>query len=105
MVSGSTKRSRVEKSQATRKKQKKSSSSHDHDGALNSKLVSLEQLRWNSVALPERLEDAEGFFGLEEIDDVEVVRDGEQGKVQYRVGKGYYYFENSIPRANFQMSS
>ena len=98
MASVSTKRARVEKSQATRKKQKKSGSSHNLDGVLNNTLVSLEQLRWKSVALPERLEDAEGFFGLEEIDDVEVIRDGEYGKVQYRVGKGFPFFRVSILR-------
>lgn len=32
-------------------------------------------LKWRTVALPSRMEDAEGFYGLEEIDDVEVVRD------------------------------
>ncbi|KIW95978.1 uncharacterized protein Z519_03044 [Cladophialophora bantiana CBS 173.52] len=32
-------------------------------------------LKWKTVPLPKRLEDAEGFFGLEEIEDVDVVRD------------------------------
>ncbi|KIX06019.1 uncharacterized protein Z518_03993 [Rhinocladiella mackenziei CBS 650.93] len=32
-------------------------------------------LRWKPVSLPRRLEDAEGFYELEEIEDVEVVRD------------------------------
>ncbi len=48
---------------------------------------SLDALPWNEVALPDRLDDAEGFFGLEEVSDVEVVRDPTLGKVEYRVGK------------------
>ena len=48
--------------------------------------VSLDTLPWQEVAFPERgFEDAEGFFGLEEISDVEVVKDPRLGKVEYRV--------------------
>jgi hypothetical protein len=47
----------------------------------------LDALPWNEVALPARLDDAEGFFGLEEVSDVEIVRDPNIGKVEYRVGK------------------
>ena len=59
-----------------------------------SKPVSIEELRWSAVPLPDRFEDAEGFFGLEEIEGVEVIRVGtggggeagrEGGKVQYKV--------------------
>lgn len=50
-------------------------------------VTSLDNLAWKEVALPDRLEDAEGFFGLEEIEDVAVVRDDESGRVEYRVGK------------------
>ena len=48
-------------------------------------LVGIDDLAWKEVSLPARLEDAEGFFGLEEIDDVEVVRDGDV--VQYKLGR------------------
>ncbi|KIW49426.1 hypothetical protein PV05_11106 [Exophiala xenobiotica] len=41
-------------------------------------------LRWKTVSLPGRLEDAEGFFGLEEIDDVDVVRDEVNNHVMFR---------------------
>ena len=48
--------------------------------------VSLDTLPWQEVAFPESgFEDAEGFFGLEEISDVEVVKDPKLGKVEYRV--------------------
>ena len=49
--------------------------------------VALHALNWKEVTLPDRLEDAEGFLGLEEIEDVEVVRDGQSGKVEFRVGE------------------
>ena len=40
-------------------------------------------LRWRQVSLPDRIEDAGGLYGLEEIEDVEVVRD-EQNGVMFR---------------------
>lgn len=51
------------------------------------KAVGVNALPWNEVALPDRLDDAEGFFGLEEISDVEIVRDDTLGRVEYRVGE------------------
>jgi hypothetical protein len=46
-----------------------------------------ENLQWREVAVPDRLEDAEGFLGLgiEEIEDVEVIRDPKSSRVQFRV--------------------
>jgi ATP-dependent RNA helicase DDX24/MAK5 len=43
--------------------------------------VALDALPWNEVEMPEMFEDAEGFFGLEEVEGVEVVREG--SKVQF----------------------
>lgn len=51
--------------------------------AETSELVPLETLRWSKVSIP-KLDDAEGFFELEEISDVEVVKDG-SGALRYRV--------------------
>lgn len=51
-------------------------------------VTSLEILPWTQVPIPDRFEDAEGFFGLEEIEDVEIVRDEKLGRLEYRVGKG-----------------
>ena len=51
-------------------------------------VTSLETLQWTQVPIPDRFEDAEGFFGLEEIEDVEIVRNEKLGKLEYRVGKG-----------------
>ncbi|KAI9790993.1 MAG: ATP-dependent RNA helicase [Peltula sp. TS41687] len=45
--------------------------------------VALEELDWKTVPLPDQLEDAEGFFGLEEVEDVDVVHNPESGQVEY----------------------
>ncbi|KAJ6261187.1 ATP-dependent RNA helicase MAK5 [Drechslerella dactyloides] len=39
------------------------------------KTVTADSLGWRKVEMPDRLDDVEGFFGLEEIDDVQVVND------------------------------
>lgn len=57
-------------------------------GKPDSTVTSLETLPWTQVPIPDRFEDAEGFFGLEEIEDVEIVRDEKLGRLEYRVGKG-----------------
>ncbi|PQE07618.1 hypothetical protein CJF30_00007382 [Rutstroemia sp. NJR-2017a BBW] len=41
------------------------------------KQVAVDSLPWNEVQMPEMFDDAEGFYGLEEVDDVEVVREGD----------------------------
>ena len=50
-------------------------------------VLPIDQLEWREVALPDRLEDAEGFFGLEEVENVAVVRDAKSGNVFYKVGR------------------
>ncbi|KAF8448586.1 P-loop containing nucleoside triphosphate hydrolase protein [Terfezia claveryi] len=49
------------------------------------KNVRLDDLAWKEVSMPDRLDDVEGFFGLEEVDDVEVVR--EDGAIKF-IGAG-----------------
>jgi ATP-dependent RNA helicase DDX24/MAK5 len=39
--------------------------------------VKLDGLPWSEVQLPDMFDDAEGFFGLEEVEGVDVVRDGD----------------------------
>ena len=50
-------------------------------------LINGDDLRWQQVTLPERLEDAEGFFGLEEIEDVEVIKEEGTSQVKFRSTK------------------
>ena len=45
--------------------------------------VAIDSLRWRKAKLPDMFDDAEGFFGLEEIDDVEVIRK-DNNIVQFR---------------------
>ena len=51
---------------------------------LRAQPVRGDALKWKEVDLPDRLEDAEGFFGLEEIEDVEVVKDVAGQNVLFR---------------------
>ncbi|KAL8707379.1 MAG: hypothetical protein Q9225_007766, partial [Loekoesia sp. 1 TL-2023] len=51
------------------------------------KPMGIDALPWNEARLPDRLEDAEGFFGLEEVSDVEIVKDEKLGRVEYRLSK------------------
>ena len=45
--------------------------------------VRLDELQWKEVPMPDRLDDFEGFFGLEEVEDVDVIRDAETGKMSF----------------------
>lgn len=47
--------------------------------------VGLDDLNWKEVPLPDRIEDAGGFFGLEEIDGIDVVRPEGNGEVRFKV--------------------
>lgn len=79
------KRSRDEVPQKIRKRQR---SDQKQDAPAVKHAIDLDKLLWNAVDFPENFEDAEGFFGLEEISDVDVVRDPKAGKVEYKVSQG-----------------
>ncbi|KAF2713891.1 DEAD-domain-containing protein [Pleomassaria siparia CBS 279.74] len=49
--------------------------------------VRIDELQWKEVTLPDRLDDFEGFFGLDEIDGVEVVKDKTTGNVSFETRK------------------
>lgn len=53
-------------------------------------------LRWKAVTLPDRLDDAEGFYSLEELEDVEVVRD-ERNHVMFRPASAADVVDNDQP--------
>jgi hypothetical protein len=38
--------------------------------------VAVDALPWNEVKMPDMFDDAEGFFGLEEVEGVEVIKEG-----------------------------
>jgi len=56
---------------------KKSSSKRQKTASgAGKKVVSVNQLKWKKVEVPDMLDDFEGFYGLEEIEGVDIVRDG-----------------------------
>ncbi|GKZ61986.1 ATP-dependent RNA helicase [Aspergillus niger] len=71
------KRQRGSKSADLQAKKRKKDVAAVEDG--EDALVTVNDLNWKEVALPDRLEDAGGFFGLEEIDGVEVIKGGSEG--------------------------
>ncbi|KAJ5665794.1 uncharacterized protein N7477_008242 [Penicillium maclennaniae] len=66
-----------------RKKGAKVATTSDDEG-----VVGLEDLNWKEVAMPDRMEDATGFFGLEEIDGVDVIRSNGHGQVLFKAKAG-----------------
>ena len=46
-------------------------------------ILKVEGLPWQSVSMPNHLDDYEGFFGLEELQNVDVVRDPSTGQVTF----------------------
>jgi ATP-dependent RNA helicase DDX24/MAK5 len=61
--------------------------------------VRLNDLGWKQVTMPDRLEDFEGFYGLEEIDDVSIVRDATNGNVSFETTKTEEQIEQDIEEA------
>ncbi len=43
-------------------------------------LVSVDALSWKTVDVPEMFNDAEGFYGLEVVEGVDIVREGDTVK-------------------------
>ncbi|KAI9925191.1 hypothetical protein ASPWEDRAFT_32510 [Aspergillus wentii DTO 134E9] len=50
--------------------------------------IGVDDLEWNEVPLPDRIEDAEGFFGLEEIDGVDIVKTPGNGEIRFKAVSG-----------------
>ncbi|KAK2627783.1 hypothetical protein QTJ16_002429 [Diplocarpon rosae] len=65
-------------SQRSKKRQKIESGKADATTPIGpvKRPVALDALPWNDVKIPDMYDDAEGFYGLEEIEGVEVVREG-----------------------------
>jgi len=78
MASDSKKRARaIPKSSQKSKRQKVEPAKNK---TVEKRPVALDALPWNEVKLPDMFDDAEGFFGLEEVEGVEVVKEGNQLK-------------------------
>lgn len=46
-------------------------------------VVRADALAWKDASMPDRMDDYEGFFGLEEIDGVDVVKDASSGQMSF----------------------
>ncbi|KAL4935445.1 hypothetical protein BDV06DRAFT_207017 [Aspergillus oleicola] len=51
-------------------------------------VAGVDDLNWKEVSLPDRLDDFEGFFGLEEIEGVDIVRPQGKGELMFKSAKG-----------------
>jgi ATP-dependent RNA helicase DDX24/MAK5 len=65
------KKRKLDTSQTSQKRQK------THQQSKTKRPVAVDKLRWKTVEVPEMFDDAEGFYGLEEVEGVEVVRQGD----------------------------
>ncbi|KAL4922465.1 ATP-dependent RNA helicase mak5 [Aspergillus aurantiobrunneus] len=50
--------------------------------------VGIDDLNWKEVTLPDRLDSYEGFFGLEEIEGVDVVKPQGKGELRFKPAAG-----------------
>ncbi|KAF2650358.1 DEAD/DEAH box helicase [Lophiostoma macrostomum CBS 122681] len=89
MAPSATKRPRPSHSSAHSRKRQKVANAIPN--ATKPRKVRLDELQWQDVELPDRLDDYEGFFGLEEIEGVDIVKDETTGAM---------HFETSRPAAD-----
>jgi ATP-dependent RNA helicase DDX24/MAK5 len=80
---------KAEKNQAAHKRRKIEPTSKKSKKPIKAVIpvkqpVRLDELGWQSVDIPEQLDDYEGFFGLEEVEGVEVVKDEKTGRIEYK---------------------
>jgi hypothetical protein len=75
------KRSRPVPNASQRSKKRQKIEPVKNGETLQRRPVAVDALPWNEVQMPEMFDDAEGFFGLEEVEGVEIIRDG--GTVQF----------------------
>ncbi|KAF1359184.1 P-loop containing nucleoside triphosphate hydrolase protein [Lizonia empirigonia] len=61
--------------------------------------VQLNDLGWKTVDMPDRLEDTEGFYGLEEVDDLEVIKDPTTGNITFQTTKTEEEIEKDVEAA------
>ncbi len=63
------------------KKRQKIESAKNGFSKPQKRAVAVDALPWNEVKMPDMFDDAEGFFGLEEVEGVEIVKEG--GNVKF----------------------
>ena len=78
MASESKKRARPTPKSSQKSKRQKVE--HAKNKTVEKKPVAVDALPWNEVKLPDMFDDAEGFFGLEEVEGVEIIKEGDKLK-------------------------
>lgn len=80
------------------KKRRKGSAVQGPKAGKPKRAITADALPWKTVDIPEMFDDAEGFFGLEEVQGVEVVRDGNTVKFVWPLH--HRRFLRSLPATN-----
>lgn len=80
MAPDQKKRKRPVPTTSQRSKKRQKVKKIEHNGSEEGKKlpVRADALPWNEVEMPDMFDDAEGFYGLEEVEGVEVIRDGDR---------------------------
>ncbi|KAJ5189469.1 hypothetical protein N7491_005800 [Penicillium cf. griseofulvum] len=81
------KRARDPKAQVAEANKRKKAVKSDAGSSEDHGSIAVDDLNWKEVAMPDRMEDAEGFFGLEEIEGVEIIKQGDGG-VHFKAKSG-----------------
>lgn len=85
------KRRRDQKGPGPQQKKKKKTTPNTAEADSNwDGFVNVNDLNWKGVALPDRLDTVEGFYGLEEIEGVDIVRPEGTGEIKFKVCMSAY---------------
>jgi ATP-dependent RNA helicase DDX24/MAK5 len=89
------KRARDPKAQVAEANKRKKAAKSDAASSDDYGSLGVDDLNWKEVAMPDRMDDAEGFFGLEEIEGVDIIKQGDGG-VQFKVRGSL--FDNDVDK-------
>ncbi|KAJ6128744.1 hypothetical protein N7471_009961 [Penicillium samsonianum] len=81
------KRARDPKAQVAEGNKRKKAVKSDAASSDDYGSLGVEDLNWKEVAMPDRMDDAEGFFGLEEIEGVDIIKQSDGG-VHFKAKSG-----------------
>lgn len=78
---------KIAKMQARKKAKLEEPSAPPGDAPKKSRAIRGDELAWREVELPEGMDDLEGFYGLEEIDGVDIIKD-QNGTLSFAAAHG-----------------
>ncbi|KAG0158121.1 hypothetical protein PDIDSM_5634 [Penicillium digitatum] len=81
------KRARDSKAQVAEANKRKKATKSDAATSDDYGSLGVEDLNWKQVAMPDRMENTEGFFGLEEIEGVDIIKQSDGG-VHFKAKSG-----------------